>query len=41
VRVSGKAGYMNQQGRKKALITAAALFAFVIFVFLYTILSRL
>ena len=31
---------MDQAGRKKALITAVALLAFVVFVFLYTILSR-
>jgi hypothetical protein len=32
---------MNQAARKKALVTAALLLAFVVFVFLYTILSRL
>jgi hypothetical protein len=32
---------MNPAARKKALITAALLLAFALFVFLYTILSRL
>ncbi len=32
---------MTQAARKKAILTAAGLVAFVLFVFMYTILSRL
>jgi hypothetical protein len=39
--VLSKGSQMDQAGRKKALITAALLLAFAVFVFLYTILSRL